>query len=327
MVRLSVAGADALAFEADVLAVKYAQALYGVDLLVAEKLSLSESRLRRVLKDKEAVESFDSRGQLGVRSVLFVAVEPLLSFRYEQIRDFSQRAVSALATIEPPVEHLALTLHGPGYGLDEAEAFASEVAGVLDALKAASDLPSLRQITFVELNTQRARRLKQQLHDLVPGGVFDRGGQSKKRASHARNQVLLQDVGSASEQKPYVFVAMPFSDEMEDEWELGIRPCVTDGGLLCERADLTAFTGDVVDWVKSRIDGATFVVADLTGHNANVYLEVGYAWGRERPTILLARKKGKLKFNVQGQRCLLYNNITHMKRLLSAELAALGRAN
>ena len=60
-------------------------------------------------------------------------------------------------------------------------------------------------------------------------------------------------------------------------------------GFLCERADLSAFTGDVMDWVRNRIKTAKLVIADLTEANPNVYLEVGYAWGCEVPTVLLTK--------------------------------------
>jgi hypothetical protein len=46
--------------------------------------------------------------------------------------------------------------------------------------------------------------------------------------------------------------------------------------------------------------------ADLSDANPNVYLEVGYAWGRGRPTLLVVRDSSHLKFDVQGQRCLIY---------------------
>jgi hypothetical protein len=42
---------------------------------------------------------------------------------------------------------------------------------------------------------------------------------------------------------------------------------------------------------------ATFVVGELSGSNPNVFLEIGYAWGKERPTVLIAREGEKLQFD------------------------------
>jgi nucleoside 2-deoxyribosyltransferase len=79
--------------------------------------------------------------------------------------------------------------------------------------------------------------------------------------------------------------------------------------------------------IKSQIDKADFVIADLTGANPNVYLEVGYAWGRGITAILTIREarevERELKFDVRGQRCLVYKNITHLEEQLAKELSAL----
>ncbi len=64
------------------------------------------------------------------------------------------------------------------------------------------------------------------------------------------------------------------------------------------------------------------VIADLSLANPNVYLEVGYAWGRGRPTILVVRDVKELRFDVQGTRCLVYQSIRHLEELLTKELAA-----
>ncbi|HSK79131.1 MAG TPA: hypothetical protein VLQ45_21945, partial [Thermoanaerobaculia bacterium] len=68
------------------------------------------------------------------------------------------------------------------------------------------------------------------------------------------------------------------------------------------------------------------IVADLTGDNANVYLEVGYAWGRGRPTLLIARSSDDLKFDVRGQRCIIYENIVDLSKRLSNDLKTLATA-
>jgi hypothetical protein len=78
-----------------------------------------------------------------------------------------------------------------------------------------------------------------------------------------------------------------------------------------------------LDRVKNRIDTAALIVADLTGANANVYLEVGYAWGRGRPTLLIARSGDDLKFDVRGHRCIIYENIVDLSKKLSNDLKAL----
>ena len=66
--------------------------------------------------------------------------------------------------------HVVMTLHGRGFGLDEAEAFRAQVAGVLDAVHSREQAtPSLR-ITIVERDLNVVERLKTLLNDIAPGG-------------------------------------------------------------------------------------------------------------------------------------------------------------
>jgi hypothetical protein len=137
-------------------------------------------------------------------------------------------------------------------------------------------------------------------------------------------RVDLGDVGRNYRQKAHVFVAMPFSEEYADRFHYGIQAAVNAAGFLCERADLASFTGDVLAWVKDRIDNAALVVADLTSANPNVYLEIGYAWGRGIKTVLIVTEGDELKFDVRTQRCLMFRSIRHLETLLTTELNALG---
>jgi hypothetical protein len=52
-------------------------------------------------------------------------------------------------------------------------------------------------------------------------------------------------------------------------------------------------------------------------------VELGYAWGTGRPTVLLVQDVEHLKFDVQGQRCLVYTRIKQLEELLARELQAL----
>jgi hypothetical protein len=133
----------------------------------------------------------------------------------------------------------------------------------------------------------------------------------------------LRSVGYDSGQRAHAFVAMPFAEDFEDPFHYGIEPAVRKAGFLCERMDRLAFTGDVVDMLKRRIAGAAFMVADVTGANANVYLEIGFAWGSGIPTVLLRNEGTDLKFDVRGQRCLTYKTIRDLETKLHTELSSM----
>ena len=50
---------------------------------------------------------------------------------------------------------------------------------------------------------------------------------------------------------------------------------------------------------------------------------MGYAWGKGRPTLLVANKKDELRFDVRGQRCLKYQSIKDLEKQLTTELKGL----
>jgi hypothetical protein len=311
---------DALQTDADVLVLKYAQSTYGVDELVVERLEAIDSSVRKALPKAGGFQLFETRGQLAARTVLFVGVVDLRSFEYEAIREFAHRALASLAKSKPDAAHVAFTLHGAGYGLDESEAFRAELAGIIDAIESRNCPAALESVTIVERSAGRARRLQALLEDIQPASTVSAPAPGRAPLSQLEP---LRTAGVRSQAKPHVFVAMPFAPEFDDHFHYGIQQAVNTAGYLCERADLATFTGDVIVWVKERIDSARLLVADLSTANPNVYLEVGYAWGKGIPTVLLARDEADLKFDVKGQRCLVYSSIRKLEELLTQELARL----
>lgn len=322
IIRIEVQQGDVLDFPADALVLKYAQALYGADLAVYQYLE-EAGRKPATLPRTGEVELIHTRGLLKPELVLFVGVVPLLRLGYRQIREFGYRALASLVNQALRVEHVALTIHGPGYGLDEVEAFESELAGVVNAISARDCPANLRRVSFVERNPGRAERLREVLHDLIPGGAISHSGSQALDRLTEQPKNKLRTAGYTSAEKPRAFVAMPFADSMDDVFHYGIQGPVNSAGFLCERADLASFVGDVMEWVRQRIASAEVVIAELSTPNPNVYLEVGFAWGCGRPTILLTRDAATLPFNARNQKCIEYKSIKQLEEMLRKELEAI----
>jgi tetratricopeptide (TPR) repeat protein len=323
-VVVELVGADALDFHVDVLAVKYAQQLYGVDAALVAVLSANGIDVREQLPITGATLIVDASAAVTAKDALFVGVEPLGRFDYQEIRRFSRSVLSTLAGERPETRHVGMTLHGRGFGLDEEECFRAEIAGILDAVSEGSFPARLNRISVIESDAQVRNRLHKVLRSVLPTGLISTAhAQSGQTTSLARAQAELGNVGHDSAGKPHVFVAMPFSEKYTDRYDYGISGAVKSVGLICERADLSQFTGDVLAWVRNRIESAALVVADLSDANPNVYLEVGYAWGCGIKTVLVAPKGRKLPFDVQQQRCLIFRNIKDLERLLTTELQGL----
>ncbi len=321
-VQFDVICSDVLTFKADVLALKFAEALYGADRLVADRLfeGTGVADPMTLFPKPHGFKLLGSKGKVAATNVLFVGVGPLREFEYKEIREFSRKVLVSLAGATPKTKTIAVTIHGPGYGLDETEAFEAEVAGFLDALTSGDFPDGLERITIVELNRGRAQRLANLLGNLIPDGRLLLDGRAQTHDLAEASAERLRSVGYSSESKPNIFVAMPFAEEMDDVFHYGIQNAVNAAGFLCERADLSSFTGDVMEWVKKRISTASLVIADLSTANPNVYLEVGYAWGCGKPTVLLVRDTVDLRFDVKSQRCLVYKKIKDLESLLRKEL-------
>ena len=303
------ANADVIEFECDTLILKYAQSLHGADRAVARALGVAETELNIPAGDHRLVPT---KGSMPFSHVLFIGAPHLSSFGYREIRNFANAAMNVISHSDVAHARVAMTMHGVGYGLDEREAFTAQVAGIIEYFS--SNLTGVlpQRVTIVERETNRYHRISAILNQ-IPGVASHESNASSQKPVVQE----IPDAGVASDTKRLVFVAMPYNDQMVDVFEFGIKEPVNNAGCLCERCDREAFTGDVLDRIRTRIADADVVIADVTGANPNVYLEVGYAWGREVQTLLIAREGENLEFDLRTHRCLFYKNINHLRKQLN----------
>lgn len=297
-VKVDIINGDAKDIDTDLLVLKNSRGSDGVGVEVANALQINSLLTWPDLPDLGESAVYDGGNALKAQNVLYIGVKPIPDFGYQDIRRFARRSLEIAARKVKRTEHVTLTLHGPGYGLDEREAFESELAGLMEAVQEGKAPQELKRITFVEINPKRAERLKDILSDFLSGNIIERDKSTPEQA---------RSVGYDSEGKPHVFVAMPFAEEFEDVYYLGIKEAVNSAGFLCERIDNQSFTGSIEEQIQNRIQSASLVIADLTNSNPNVYLEVGYAWGENVPTLLLTQSTDDLKFDVQHHKSITYN--------------------
>jgi hypothetical protein len=263
--------------------------------------------------------------------VLFLGVGPLTDFRYAEIREFGRRVLKiALSTAERP-HHICSPVHGPGYGLDENEAFLSLIGGFSDAINIDNLGKPLEAITIVERDTRRAEYFSALLMQNLFG---EREGNERETKARPKNRVRpesfdkqatvnLSGYGRDSKLKTRLFVAMPFAKMYSDEWEISITEAAGASDVICERLDEESYVGDVLGQIKKRISEYDGLIALLNDSNPNVFLELGFAWAKDKPTILIVKEGGQLPFDVKGQRCLMYSNIADLRKKLTNELANL----
>ena len=129
---------DITTFKADVIALKFAQRLFGADRAVSRALDKDVSDIIELLPTQGYYKILPSLGRIGAQYALFISVPTLYEFEYGEIRQFADNVLEGLAVSAPQTRSLAMTIHGVGYGLDESEALRSQVAGYFDALEQTS---------------------------------------------------------------------------------------------------------------------------------------------------------------------------------------------
>lgn len=332
-VFLAIEHADVTAFRADVLALKHAEGFHEADGAVATRLgAVAFGQIERATEHAGGFLLIDAHGGIQARQVMFLGVGRLGEFRYPSMRRFAVEVLERLGDEAPQARHLAMTIHGPNHGLDEREALLSIVGGLLEGLRAGEGPEGLERVSIVDRDGQRVARLRDVLAEaLACEPDANRGADGYRLALAVSGGPGLQGlaahahgaVPASPAEKRHVFVAMPFSEEVVDVFYYGIQAPIHKHGFICERIDHSTFVGDIVEQIRAKIDSAAVVVADLTGSNPNVYLEVGYAWGRGKPVILIARRLAELEFDVRGQKCLGYSSFKDLEEKLDRELESL----
>lgn len=340
MVEISVLEGDIIKRRCDLLLLKHADGFYGVDKVVSKTIGCSQPV-------RNGSYAFHPGGGTLAECVLFLGVGPLQEFRYERIYEFSSRALGIAAREKPYAETICAPAHGPGYGLDEKEAFLSLVSGFTAAITNGDMPENLKQIEIVEISPRRARRFQSILSEIkaepsiphLPVGGKSRtdsnygdSGHGKFTGAASRLSVTsgrpefnrrLESFGLKSESKIKLFVAMPFADDYSDVWDIAIQEGCAAANVLCERVKEEAYVGDILTEIKRRLTKCDGVLAVLDGANPNVFLEIGYAWALEKPTILICREELEPPFDVRNQKRITYRKLNSLRTELAQELKSL----
>jgi nucleoside 2-deoxyribosyltransferase len=94
------------------------------------------------------------------------------------------------------------------------------------------------------------------------------------------------------------FVAMWFTDEMDDVFETAIKPAARAADFDAFRIVDERHNNDINAEIIAAIRRSRFVIADLTGQRGGVYFEAGFAMGLGIPVIWSCRKNW---FNTEVQ--------------------------
>jgi hypothetical protein len=101
---------------------------------------------------------------------------------------------------------------------------------------------------------------------------------------------------------------MPFDSQFDDIYKLGIKATCEELNAYCERLDEQIFEENMLDRIYNQINKADIIIADLTGKNANVFYETGYAHALNKKVILLTKSTEDIPFDLKHHLHIVYNN-------------------
>jgi hypothetical protein len=123
----------------------------------------------------------------------------------------------------------------------------------------------------------------------------------------------------------YAFVAMPMDRDdpaLVDVLE-GIKTAGKECGVTAERIDDDERSERISDRILQSIERAEFVIVDLTNGKPNVFFEAGYAHGRGKLPIYIAREGTQLHFDVKDYPVITFRNIKELRERLVKRLMAI----
>ena len=89
------------------------------------------------------------------------------------------------------------------------------------------------------------------------------------------------------------FIVMPFRPELNYFFLYLKRYLEERYKIRVERGDSNVLTKELLKKISEQITEASFLIADVTGSNANVFFELGIAYERNKPVIFLTQDDPK----------------------------------
>jgi len=138
---------------------------------------------------------------------------------------------------------------------------------------------------------------------------------------------MSQEYLQGTSGRGYCFVIMDFKGHYQFFKQLQVIVSETTG-CECKRADeLLDPAGDLRPKIHAAIEGAAFVLAELSTLSPNVFYEVGYAIARSKPTILMVRDDVPLPTDFGGVEMLRYTDTRQGELIWREDLRSYLRQN
>lgn len=118
--------------------------------------------------------------------------------------------------------------------------------------------------------------------------------------------IEMNDNRFSTAPKPFVFVLMPFNEDFDDIYKIGIKETAKEVGAYAERVDEQNFTEGILERIFNQINKADVIVADMSRRNPNVFYEVGYAHALGKIVLLLTQTVEDIPFDLKHRQHIVY---------------------
>ena len=119
-----------------------------------------------------------------------------------------------------------------------------------------------------------------------------------------------------------VFVLMGISNEAHNVDTLDvIRRSAESFALKAERVDEIMHSGKISDLILQKISNSRMLVCDISTERPNVYYELGYAHGKSKDVIIIAKRGSPLHFDIQDYNIILFTTYSELGSALKARMA------
>lgn len=319
---------DAMEFACDVLMLKYARSFYGADLVASIRLQAASQPVDEPTLKAGTTLYQETMGAMTAPHVLFIPTVQPRKFGYQSVRELGEKTIQEIARLNPYAEHIAMTIHGMGFRLDEVESLKSQLAGLIAGLQNLEKPIALKRISILEKDVWRARLLQESAKIFFEELDYAVAHEKAYRLNFERGtRQASPDAGKKSDAKPFALALVDQNADLEDVFYYGIQRPVHARGWLCERlsvpaiesqsenpsADFYAFLGHIAQ--------AQAFICDLSALNLRSQFVLGYLWGKGVPIVFLSANQGDFLY----QEVLHYQNIRQVEEGLAQRLDALAK--
>lgn len=145
----------------------------------------------------------------------------------------------------------------------------------------------------------------------------------EKLAREVRINPIFKGRGFFLENKK-CFVLMPFNNDnnLQEIYQDSVKKVVESLDITCQRADDIYETKPIIETIWEQINKATFIIADLTNKNANVFYELGVAHTVGKEVILLSQNIDDVPFDLRHLKIIIYETtprgVTNLEKQLES---------